>query len=107
MKLTNTQCKNAKYNADGKGNKLADGGGLFLHVKQGGKYWRMNYRFVGKQKTLYVGVYPELSLAEARQQRDDAKKLIADGKDPSTKKKLAKIELRTNHENSFEAIARE
>ena len=58
MTLTNIQCKNAKYNPDGKGNKLSDGGGLFLHLKETGKYWRMNYRFLDKQETLYMGVYP-------------------------------------------------
>jgi hypothetical protein len=48
MKLTNTQCKNAKYQPDGTGNKLTDGGGLFLHLIESGKYWRMNYRLAGK-----------------------------------------------------------
>lgn len=107
MKLTSIQCKNAKFSPDGLGNKLSDGGGLFLHVKETGKYWRMNYRFVGKQKTLYIGVYPETSLAEARDKRDKARKLIEAGKDPSTQKKLSKLELQTNHDNSFEKIARE
>jgi Arm DNA-binding domain len=103
MKLTNTQCKNAKFNPDGKDNKLTDGGGLYLHIKDNGKYWRI----AGKQKTLYVGVYPEISLADARKKRDDAKKLLADGKDPSTEKKIAKLELQINYANNFEAIARE
>ncbi len=107
MKLTNLQCKNSKFDPSGNGNKLSDGGGLFLHIKESGKYWRMNYRFVDKQKTLYIGVYPETSLAEAREKRDEAKKLIAAGKDPSTEKKLAKLELHTSHANNFEAIARE
>ncbi len=107
MKLTNTQCKNAKYNPNGSGNKLSDGGGLFLHLKEKGKYWRMNYRFVDKQKTLYVGVYPEVTLAEAREKRDEAKKLIDAGKDPATQKKLAKLELQASHDNSFESIGRE
>jgi len=66
MKLTNIQCKNSKFNPAGTGNKLSDGGGLFLHVKEKGKYWRMNCRFLGEQKPLYIGVYPETSLAEAR-----------------------------------------
>lgn len=107
MKLNNLQCKNASYDPAGAGNKLSDGGGLFLHLKETGKYWRMNYRFVGKQKTLYIGVYPQVSLAEAREKRDEAKKLIANGQDPSTQKKLDRLELKTNHENNFEAIARE
>lgn len=107
MKLTNIQCKNAKFNPDGKGNKLSDGGGLFLHVTEVGKYWRLNYRFLDVQKTLAIGVYPQISLGEAREKRDAAKKLVAVGKDPNTEKKLAKIELRTSYENNFEAIARE
>ncbi len=107
MKLNNTQCKNAKYNPKGTGNKLSDGGGLFLHLKKTGKYWRMNYRFLGTQKTLALGIYPRVTLAEARDKRDEAKKLIDAGKDPSTQKKLAKLELQANHDNSFESIGRE
>jgi integrase len=107
MKLTNTQCKNAKYQPDGIGNKLTDGGGLYLHLIESGKYWRMNYRIAGKQKTLAIGTYPLVSLADARQKRDEAKKRIAEGKDPSTEKKLAKLELRTNYDNNFETIGRE
>lgn len=107
MKLTNTQCKNAKFNPDGKGNKLSDGGGLYLHITQTGKYWRLNYRFLDSQKTLAIGVYPQITLAEAREKREEAKKLITAGKDPNAEKKIAKIELRTSYENNFEAIARE
>lgn len=107
MKLTNIQCKSAKYNPKGQGNKLADGGGLFLHLKATGKYWRMNYRFVDKQKTLYLGIYPRVTLSEAREKRDEAKRLIDAGKDPATQKKLAKLELQMSHDNSFESIGRE
>lgn len=106
-KLTNIQCKNAKYNHDGKGNKLSDGSGLFLHLKEKGKYWRMNYRFLGKQKTLYIGVYPEISLSEAREKRDEARKMLREHKDPQTEKKLKKLEVMADHDNSFEKIARE
>lgn len=107
MKLTNIQCKNAKYSSDGKGNKLSDGGGLFLHIQEKGKYWRMNYRFLGKQKTLALGVYPRMSLAEAREGRETAKKLLDAGKDPMETKKLDRLELQTNYENNFENLARE
>lgn len=107
MKLTNIQCKNAKHNPEGLGNKLADGGGLVLHVQEKGKYWRFNYRFLGKQKTLALGTLENTSLKEARSKLDDAKKLLAEGKDPGEQKKLAKIELRQNYDNNFEAIARE
>jgi hypothetical protein len=56
MKLTNIECKKATYNPSGVGNKLSDGGGLILHIKENGKYWRLNYRFLGIQKTLALGV---------------------------------------------------
>lgn len=107
MTLTNIQCKNARFNPNGQGNKLSDGGGLFLHVKEAGKYWRMSYRFLGKQKLLSIGTYPLVSLAEAREKRDEAKKQIAAGQDPGTQKKLARLELQVNHNNSFEKVARE
>ncbi len=107
MKLTNIQCKNAHYNPDGSGNKLSDGGGLVLHLQESGKYWRLGYRFLGKQKTLALGVYPRVSLAEAREKRDQAKKLLEAGKDPNSEKKVAKIELYISHANNFEAVARE
>jgi integrase len=98
---------NAKFNASGEGNKISDGGGLFMHIKETGKYWRMNYRFLGKQKTLYIGVYPDVTLAEAREKRDAAKRQLREGKDPATEKKLERIALEANHASSFEALARE
>ncbi|MCH2547807.1 MAG: tyrosine-type recombinase/integrase [Alphaproteobacteria bacterium] len=107
MKLTNIKCQTAKFSPDGKGNKLADGAGLYLHLQEQGKYWRMNYRFLGKQKTLSFGTYPLISLAEAREKRDAAKKQLDRDQDPMEVKKLRKLELHTNYENNFEAIARE
>lgn len=107
MALTNVQCKNAKYDPAGKGNKLSDGGGLFLHIKEKGKYWRINYRFLSKQKTFYVGVYPEISLAEAREKRSEIKKFLKEGKDPNSEKKSAKLALYAHYNNNFEALARE
>lgn len=107
MKLTNLQCKKATYNPSGAGNKLSDGGGLILHIKENGKYWRLNYRFLGIQKTLALGVYPRVSLAEAREKREEAKKQIEEGKDPTAEKKIARIELQVSYDNNFEAIARE
>lgn len=72
---------------------MADGGGLFLLVMPGGaKYWRVGYRFAGKQNTLALGVYPDLMLEDARTRRDDARKLLADGIDPSAAKQLQKAE---------------
>ena len=83
MALTDTFAKNVKSTGSTAGDKHTDGQGLYLHVKDAGKYWRMSYRFNGKQKTLALGVYPEVSLAKARQRRDKARELLADGIDPS------------------------
>jgi len=65
---------------------LSDGGGLYLQVTPKGKYWRMNYRFGSKQKTLAIGVYPQVTLKEARLKREAAKKLLEQNIDPSQKK---------------------
>lgn len=73
--------------------KLTDGQGMHLLINpNGSKYWRLQYRFGGKQKVLALGVYPMVSLGEARRKRDEAKKLVSDGIDPSEKKKADKIE---------------
>lgn len=71
MALTDTFIKTVKSNGTAAGEKHTDGQGLYLHVKEAGKYWRMAYRFAGKQKTLALGVYPAVSLAKARQRRDN------------------------------------
>lgn len=106
-KLTNQECLNARYSPKGDGNKLADGGGLYLHLKQTGKYWRMDYRFIGKRKTLTIGPYPKIGLKQAREKRNEAKTLIEEGKDPCEQKKIGKLSLITAYENNFENIARE
>lgn len=101
MKLTNTLIKNAK--AKDKAYKLTDGDGMYLKVTtKGHKYWRMDYRFNHKRKTLSIGVYPTVTLKEAREARHDAKKLIAQGIDPSTHKKANKLKKLTQSENTFE-----
>ncbi|MFC0226327.1 tyrosine-type recombinase/integrase [Serratia aquatilis] len=88
--------------------KLADGGGLFLLVNpNGSRYWRLKYRIAGKEKLLAVGVYPEVTLAEARAKRDEAKKIIAAGGDPALNKKQEKLARQGDVCNTFEAIARE
>lgn len=99
-KLVNSKAKNACPKADGRPQNLTDGGGLFLHVSTGGKYWRYNYRFQGKAKTLAIGVYPNISLKQARE-------LLARGIDPSSHKKAQKNLQAALNKNSFEAIARE
>ncbi len=81
MELTAVAIKAAKGRE--KPYKLTDSDGLFLFVTpKGGRYWRMNYRHLGKQKTLAFGVYPDTGLADAREQRDAARKLLARGEDP-------------------------
>ena len=79
MALTDTFLKNIKASGSPAGGKHTDGQGLHLHVKAAGKYWRLNYRFAGKQKTLALGVYPAVSLAKARKRRDTARELLAEG----------------------------
>ncbi len=88
--------------------KLTDGAGLYIEVQPtGAKYWRWKYRFAGKEKRLAIGVFPDVTVAEARARRDEAKRLLRDGVDPSEHKKALKRAQRIAAANSFEAIARE
>lgn len=88
--------------------KLADEKGLFLLIhSNGGKYWRLKYRYDGKEKILALGVYPDVSLADARSRRDDARRLLANGIDPGIAKKQGALSVKESSLNSFEAIARE
>lgn len=81
MPLTVTTIRNAK--PGDKTKKMFDGGGLYLEVApSGGKWWRFKYRFGGKEKRLSLGVYPDVSLKDARDRRDEARKLLAKGIDP-------------------------
>jgi len=106
MPLTDTQVRNAKP-AD-KPLKLFDGAGLFLLVTpSGGKWWRLKYRFDGKDKLLSLGIYPDVGLKAARERRDEARKLVADGVDPSQARKAKKAAREDRAANSFEVIARE
>jgi hypothetical protein len=73
MALTDTFIKNVKATDKAAGDKYSDGGGMYLLVKTAGKYWRMDYRHIGKRKTLALGVYPDVSLAKARQRREKAR----------------------------------
>ncbi|QBH95274.1 DUF4102 domain-containing protein [Limnobaculum zhutongyuii] len=104
MALTDIKVRSAKPEA--KAYKLTDGDGMFLLVHpNGSKYWRLRYRFGGKEKTLALGVYPEVSLADARQKRDEARKLVAVGTDPNEHKRAVKAELE-DEAKTFEAVAR-
>jgi len=103
--LTDTECR--KTTATDGIRKLADGRGLYLLVNSTGKYWRMDYRFAGKRKTLALGVYPEISVKRAREKCDDARRLLDNGIDPAQEKKARRSALRTAHTNTFEATAKE
>ncbi|MCB1681560.1 MAG: integrase arm-type DNA-binding domain-containing protein [Alphaproteobacteria bacterium] len=106
MKLTDTACRTAK--AKDKPYKKADGGGLYLLInKDGSKYWRMKYRFLGKEKLLAFGTYPLTSLADAREERETAKKLLAGGIDPAKYRKEEKRQTIRNAQNTFKVVALE
>lgn len=106
MPLTQTQIKNAQPGA--KPLRLFDGRGLYLEIAPGGgRWWRFKYRYAGKEKRLSLGVYPEVSIKEARARCDEARKLLAKQVDPSAARKAEKVTQRTGAANSFEAVARE
>jgi integrase len=108
MALTQLAIGAAKFSPDGAGNKLSDGEGLFLLLTPtGGKLWRLAYRFGGKQKTLALGAFPDVSLKDARDRRAEAKVLLAAGTDPSEAKKADKRAAAMATLNTFEATARE
>jgi hypothetical protein len=102
MLINDARIRNTK--PAGKPQKLFDGGGLFLLLQpNGSRWWRLKYRFDGREKTLSLGVYPEVSLKQARERREALRRTIADGVDPSAIRKSEK-RARTN---TFEAVARE
>lgn len=104
--LTDAKARTAK--AGDKDYKLTDSGGLHLYVtRTGHRSWRLKYRFAGKEKRLVFGSYPELSLKEARDRRDEAKRLLRDHCDPGIQAKRQKIAAVVRHENTFEKFARE
>ena len=106
MPLTDTAVRNAKPGE--KPIKLFDGAGLYLEVSPtGGKWWRLKYRFDGKEKRLSLGVYPDVTLKGARDRRDSSRKLLADGIDPSENRKARKLARAENAANSLEVITRE
>jgi integrase len=106
MPLKDTHIRNAKPSK--KPYKLSDGGGMYLLIKpDGARYWRLDYRFAGKRRTLALGIYPIVSLSSARSRREDARSLLAKGADPGVAKKASKRIAKLTSENTFEAIARE
>src|SRR5258705_13866120 len=103
MKLKDITVRNVRPVS--KPQKLSDGGGLHLLVQPtGGKLWRLAYRFGGKQKTLALGIYPAVSLAEARTRRDEAKRLLARSIDPSVQRKS---DRHVGIDSSFRKVAEE
>ena len=106
MALTATSIKNAR--AVDKPLKLFDGGGLYLLVNpNGSRWWRFKYRYLGKEKLLSFGTYPDISLKDARDRRDEARKQLAADIDPGEHRKAMKTTLAVRGENSFEIVARE
>jgi len=104
--LTDTRCRTAKVKE--RAYKLADSKGLHLFVTpKGYRSWRWKYRFAGKEKLLTFGPYPEISLAEAREKRDQAARLLREGVDPSIERKQRKASLAINMANTFEVVARQ
>lgn len=108
MPLSDSAVRNAKPSPEGKDIKLSDGGGLHLLVKSTGqKYWRLSYRYLGKQKTLALGVYPIVTLKDARDAREEAKRLLMQGVDPSAFRQQTKAVSKEMAANSFEMVTRE
>jgi len=106
MTLTDVTIRKAK--PTDKTQRLFDGGGMYLEVSPaGGKWWRLKYRFGGKEKRLSLGTYPDTGLADAREKRDAARKLLAAGVDPGEQRKAVKAAGEERASNSFEVVARE
>jgi integrase len=107
MPLTDATCKNARCPDDKARVRYADSGGLYLEaLPAGGKHWRWKYRFGGKEKRLAIGTYPRVTLAQARQARDVARKKLLEGLDPVQAKFDARLAMRLRLETNFEAVAR-
>ena len=108
MPLTKLECDRAACPPGKPYARLADGLGMYLEVTAaGGKYWRMKYRHGGKEKRLALGVYPEISLADARKRRDKARETLAAGDDPGQLKREAKLARALQDASTFEKVARQ
>jgi integrase len=108
MPLTKIECDRAACPSGKPYARLTDGLGMYLEVTAaGGKYWRMKYRHAAKEKRLALGVYPEVTLAEARKRRDKARDALAQGEDPAQLKREAKLKRALMDATTFEAVARQ
>ena len=106
MPLKDVNCRNAKPQE--KAYRLYDEQGLYLEVQpNGGRYWRLKYRFLGKEKRLAFGVYPEVGLQEARKKREDARSKLAAGQDPAVQKRIAKAVSQLDQQYLFESVAKQ
>ena len=106
MSLSDTAIRKVKPTE--KSQRLFDGGGLYLEVSPaGGKWWRLKYRYGGKEKRLSLGTYPDTGLADARSKRDTARRLLAGGTDPAEHRKAEKAAGEDRAANSLEVVARE
>jgi integrase len=104
--LTELECR--KAGLKDKPYRLFDGAGLYLEIHpNGAKYWRLKYRYAGKEKRIAIGVYPTVTAKQAREKAQDEKRKLSDGRDPLAERKAEKLISREAAENSFEAIARE
>lgn len=107
MALGDTFVRQVKHSGKRSGDKYTDGGGMYLLVSAAGKYWRMDYRLDGKRRTLALGVYPDVSLAKARQRREKAREQLADDVDPGVAKRQEQRAKADAAANTFEAVSRE
>jgi len=106
MRLSTAKIQNAT--AQKKTVRLFDGRGLYLEIAPtGSRWWRFKYRFAGKEKRISLGVYPDVGLKKARDRRDEMRKLVADGIDPSAARKQEKLMALDAAANTFDAVARE
>ena len=107
MALSDAKVRAAKLEPGKAASKLTDGDGMYLLVTSAGKYWRFDYRFNGKRRTLALGVYPDVGLAEARKRRQTARERLAGGIDPNEAKRAEKAGHQLNAANTLEVVARE
>lgn len=107
MALTDVFARQIKHSGKPAGDKHSDGGGMYLLVKAAGKYWRMDYRHAGKRRTLALGVYPDVSLAVARERRAEARQQLAEGIDPMEAKRKARAAQEAAAANTVRAVGQD